>query len=124
MSKLTQKILESIDYKKVRKKRLKNFNFLHEKLETTNILKFNLSKNSVPMIYPLLLENGKGIKEKFIKNKIFVASYWPNIETWCSKKSYEYNLYENLVALPIDQRYGKKDMKKIVDIVTKFTKIK
>ena len=49
-----------------------------------------------------------------IANRIFVATYWPNINDDDSHESY---LKHHLLPLPIDQRYNEEDMKRIIDIV-------
>ncbi len=105
MSKITQRILSSLNYDDIKVKRLNNFNFLHNELREENLLKIKLDDFSVPMVYPLLVKNGKKIKEKLIKNKIFIPTYWPNVKKICSKDSLEYFLSDNLLALPVDQRY-------------------
>jgi hypothetical protein len=108
MSNLTRKILESVNYMQVSKIRRDNFNFLHHSFKDINRLKFTLDQESVPFIYPLLVDNGASLKRKLINQKIFVPTYWPNVFDWCRKDSYEYYLAENLVHIPIDQRYDSK----------------
>lgn len=119
MSKLTQHLLESIDYDKISKKRQDNFNYLHSVLKEDNKLniKLDLKKEAVPMIYPFLINNGQELKKKLIENKIFVATYWPNVFEWVDKNSYEYKLTESLLPLPIDQRYDKRVMNEIIGMI-------
>ena len=54
---------------------------------------------------------------ELIKNKVFCACYWPNVMKWCKPADYEYNLSENMVCIPIDQRYCENDMRVIIDIL-------
>ena len=53
--------------------------------------------------------------KKLIDKKIFVARYWPNVLNWCKKDDIEYQLTENMVCLPIDQRYGENEMNHILN---------
>lgn len=115
MSNLTMHLLQSINYEEVAKTRMNNFSFLNEILREKNTLRFEIEKNAVPMIYPFLIENGVEIKKRLIENKIFVATYWPNISEWCDKDSFEYYMMPNLLPLPIDQRYDKKELSIISD---------
>jgi len=69
------------------------------------------------MVYPLLIENGLEEKKRLIENKIFVATYWPNISEWCNTNSFEYYLMENLLPLSIDQRYDKNVMNEIIEMI-------
>ena len=117
MSNFTDSILRNINYNNVIKKRRENFNYLHSVFSDQNELKFNVEKNSVPMIYPLLIKKGNKLKSILGKNKIYVTTYWENVFSWANKKSWEYYLANNLIALPIDQRYNIDDMKKIVDVI-------
>ena len=110
MSNLTMHLLQSINYEEVAKTRMKNFFFLDEILRDKNTLEFEIEKNAVPMIYPFLIENGVEIKKRLIENKIFVATYWPNISEWCSTNSFEYYLMQNLLPLPMDQRYDENEL--------------
>lgn len=114
MSKISQRILKGIDYDFVTKRRLKNFNFLHEKLSSRNELKINLELNEVPMVYPFL-NYSDGIREYLIEHKIFVPTYWPNVLKQAPKDSLEFYFAKNILFLPIDQRFTKKEMQYIIN---------
>lgn len=114
MSYTTKAILSSIDYNEIKKKRIENFNKYDEALNKSNKLKFELTSSSVPMIYPYLIENASEIKKKLISNKIFVATYWPNVKQWANDDSFELFLYKNLLCLPIDQRYDFNDIERVL----------
>ena len=117
MSKLTQKLLSSIDYNSIADIRRQNFNILHSHFKNSNQLKTNLELVAVPMIYPLLVSNGEQLKQKLIQNKVFVATYWPNVFEWANIESFEYKLAKYLLPLPIDQRYNKNNIDKICEII-------
>lgn len=110
MSKLTERLLGSIDYGAVRKKRLENFRSLHERLGEYNQLSIDLDENDVPMVYPFLMDK-LGLRESLIANKIYVATYWPGI-------AQDQNLI-NVLPLPIDQRYGTDEMNNIIETIKK-----
>ena len=120
MSNLTKSILSSIDYDSIMEKRVENFNYLHTQLQEINQLNLNFDLNTPAMIYPLIINNGHLIKEKLIQNKIFVATYWPNVKEWVDKKSVEMNFVNNLLCLPIDQRYSISDMTNIVKTIHNY----
>lgn len=117
MSKLTHRIMQSIDYEAAAKKRRENFQILQEQLGEKNNLELNLDENSVPMVYPFF-SSVEGLREKLIENKIFVARYWPNVLDWTTKEDIEYLLACQMQPLPVDQRYGEEEMKRIIEIVT------
>lgn len=116
MSKLTQCIMQSIDYEAAAKKRRNNYQFLQDALGEKNNLKLKLDYDAVPMVYPFLAPI-KGIREKLIEEKVYVARYWPNVLDWTAKDDMEYLFAFQMQPLPIDQRYGKDDMKCVIDLI-------
>jgi hypothetical protein len=113
MSKITKSLLCSIDYEFAREKRSNNFLFLHRKLSRYNKLEININKESAPMIYPFFTID-TALKQKLITNNIFIASYWTNVLEWTNKESIENKFTSQIIPLPIDQRYGMEELKKIV----------
>jgi len=116
MSKLTHRMMQSIDYQKVAKQRRDNFEILHKALSDVNNLTLPLDEATVPMVYPLLVPI-KGLREKLIENNIFVARYWPNVLDWTAKDDIEYFWACQMQPLPIDQRYDEADMLRIIDVI-------
>ena len=119
MSVLTQKLLSSIDYKIIAAKRIRNFELLHSKLMKHNEIDISLHPGAVPMAYPYY-SSKLGLREYLIKNKIYVATYWPNVLRWTTKEQWENKLMKYLIPLPIDQRYGKPDIFKIIELIERF----
>ena len=119
MSNLTQKLLRNVNFEEVLHKRNENFNFLHQALKNVNELTYLIDKERIngPMVYPFLKNGNIKIREHLIKNRIFVATYWPNVFKWINKKKWEYYLAENIIPLPIDQRYKPNEIIKILDYI-------
>lgn len=117
MSELTHSILSSVDYSADAERRRRNYKHLDEALHDTNMLSLRLDGNAVPMAYPYLPATDTGIRERLIKEKIFVARYWPNVLVWTKEGSVMHNLACNLLPLPVDQRYGVGDMDRIISII-------
>ena len=116
MSKLTQRIMQSIDYEAAAQQRRANFQLLHEALGKENNLELHLEDDAVPMVYPYLVPV-KGLREKLIDNKIFVARYWPNVLEWTTKGDIDYLLACQMQPLPIDQRYSEEEMNIILKVL-------
>lgn len=106
MSNISDRLLRNIDYDLVKEVRRMNYLFLDNTLHPHNWFKgLALEKDTVPMAYPYL--TGKGyLKQLLIANKIYVATYWPNVLSWCNKNSIEYGITQKIIPLPIDQRYN------------------
>jgi len=116
MSKLTKALLCNIDFDFASRKRIMNFLYFHKQLSKFNALKIELEDGSVPMVYPFLTDKTI-IKKKLIDNKIFVASYWPNVLEWCPDGSIEKKFTQNLLNLPMDQRYSENQLQSVVDLI-------
>ena len=120
MSKMTQRMMQSIDYEAAAQRRRANFQMLHEALGKDNILKLQLEDDAVPMVYPYL-EPVEGLREKLIENKIYVARYWPNVLDRITKDDIDYLLAFQMQPLPIDQRYADNEMKTIIRVIKNGT---
>lgn len=117
ISNLTKRLISSIDFEEIKKRRIDNFIFLHNNLKAANKLKIDdINYFKCPLVYPFLTDDVK-LKSKLIENKIYVATYWPNVFEWCKEGDFEYKLAKQLIALPIDQRYDIDDMKRIINII-------
>lgn len=116
MSKLSMAILSGVDYENIRLIRRNNYSILDQYLSSSNQFEFNLDESTVPMVYPYI-SSRDSLKEKLIKNKVYVATYWPNVMKWCKRDDVEYNLANHALFLPIDQRYGAKEMEKIIKLI-------
>ncbi|MBI2420046.1 MAG: hypothetical protein HYV28_19465 [Ignavibacteriales bacterium] len=121
MSRLTSRILSSIDYDSAKEIRESNFRYLHSRLKNHNLLSM---PNQVqgPMVYPLLIEKN-GIRDFLIARKIYTTTYWASVLETCSPESTEYYLTDNIVPLPVDQRYNKNDMDRILNTLSKIIQI-
>jgi hypothetical protein len=119
MSKLTERMMRSIDYTAVKERRRENFRLLHEALESSNQMSVELDGEAVPMVYPYMTDKA-GLREHLIKNKVFVAKYWPNVLEWTEKKDAEYDMANLMLAIPVDQRYSGTAMNKIIEIISRY----
>lgn len=117
MSKLSQRLLSSIDFENARGKRRANYKILNESLGVCNLLQLpDMDSFSTPMVYPFLTWN-KEARQRLLDNKIYVATYWPNVMEWCKSNMIEYDLAKYILPLPIDQRYGEEEMRYIIDLL-------
>ena len=114
MSKLTQRMMQGVDYEAAALRRRANYQLLHRVLGKKNNLELYLDDDAVPMVYPYMVAR-EGLRDKLIENKIFVARYWPNVLGWTEKGSVEYQLTELMQPLPVDHRYGEEEMKRIIE---------
>ena len=100
MSRLTEKILCSIDYDKVHSIRRHNYQLFETKLGSSNKIHFILEEGSVPMIYPYW--TNVCIRENLINKRIYTATYWQNVLNWTNVGDIENILTQMLIPLPIN----------------------
>lgn len=121
MSKVTRALLNNIDYSSIKLKRGKNILKAHDLFKKLNLLdplKF-IDNSCIPMVYPLVIEK-IDLTDKLVKNKIFVGRLWNIVLKDVPENSFEAWLSRYLVPIPIDQRYGIRELtyiyRKIVDL--------
>lgn len=118
MSGLTDSILCGIDYESANQRRRRNYAVLDNALKDSNRIRLALDDEAVPMVYPYWTDDAS-LRQKLIENKVFVATYWPNVKEWTKNGMLEYDLAEKLIPLPVDQRYDIKEMEIMKNIVLK-----
>ena len=119
MSNLTEKILCSIDYDSIKQQRRSNYMQLDEQLRNKNGIHLTMDDDAVPIVYPYLTDDAT-LRKRLIENRIYVARYWPNVLDWCRPCDIEETLAKDMIPLPIDQRYGEEDMKKVIETIYGF----
>ena len=115
MSKLTRRILDSVDYAAVQKQRSENFRVLDELLGDLQELPLPDSTPQSPWCYPLL--TGKMLRQGLVSQHVYIPRIW---ETWVgidSEDMPEYLFSNYLACVPIDQRYSSEDMVHLARII-------
>lgn len=113
MSNLTEKILCSIDYESAKQLRRSNYMLLAEQLSLKNGIYLTMDDDAVPMVYPYVTDDST-LRQRLIQNRIYVATYWPNVE---KDGSFEDILRKELLPLPTDQRNHSTTITKILEVI-------
>ena len=124
MSNFTKNYLNAINYNDILKKRLDNFKLLMEKLNKYN--EFDISKKELTYMFPLLTSYGEELRNYLKSNNIYAVKLWPNVLLNGANNT-EIAKVNNIILLPIDQRYSPNDMNYISSVVDNFfssTKVK
>ena len=110
MSRLTNNLLHGIDYEFVEKRRRDNFSFLHNHLKGLN----KLHLVTASFMYPFMIDNGREIRKQLQAERIYIPTLWPTVFELTKPDDLEYKMAENILPLPIDQRYGPEEMAYII----------
>ena len=121
MSDYTHNVLRGIDYESAKEKRRANYQMLHAALGEMNALPLpSMDSFACPMVYPFIGHGDNNVlRDTLHKNRIYTATYWPNIVGGISNNIFEEFLVHNLIPLPIDQRYGEGEMLQIIETIRK-----
>ena len=115
MSRLTEKILCSIDYEACKVTRRRNYEEYESALSETNAIQLHLDTHAVPLAYPFLQES-TDLRKLLILNRIFVPHYWPNV-TYRTDFQLEEKISNFLLPLTCNQRYEKDDIQRILKTI-------
>ncbi|MBE5756529.1 MAG: hypothetical protein E7342_01900 [Clostridiales bacterium] len=119
ISKKSEKILSKIDFLKILDKRINNINLLKKlisSLACNNKIKIIDNYTSVGNLYfPIFVENRDLIQSKLAKNGVYCPVIWPIPNEAIGVCEVSESIANNILALPIDQRYNEEDMKYIAD---------
>ena len=61
-----------------------------------------------------MLENGMALKKRLATENIYVPTLWPELLQSFPSGSTERRLAEDILPLPVDQRYSAEDMRYLV----------
>jgi hypothetical protein len=118
MSRITAKMLNAIDYQKVKTQRQSNFKKVHSSIGGINELLVEMNDESAPLTYPFLCQDSS-LRQRLLDQSIYTALYWPNVVIEARKDSIEYLYATQIVHLPIDQRYSEKDLDRLLSVIGK-----
>lgn len=117
MSKLTHNLLRAVDYPRVCGQRTENFAFLHRQLKEKNVLNLP-SEIQGAYAYPFWFNgdkiSGKEIRRRLIAQHIYIPMLWPEVCSLAEASFLERQMTENILPLPVDQRYNRGDMEEIL----------
>lgn len=118
MSRLTQRLIGSMDFISIAKRRRDNYQLLQSRFSDINRLQFVLSPHDIPLCYPLLQSSGQAVRERLIQRRVFLPSYWQDvIKNEKHISSWELMLARETLFLPCDQRYTVEEISTLADIV-------
>lgn len=111
-------ILKSLDFDDIAKKRILNLRFLYKNLKSLSLFKIKDIKS--PFTFPISFHNfetKESFRKSLINNHIFPPVHWDLPKEVKNDFIYEKVLSKRILSLPIDQRYAKKDMSRMVELL-------
>mgnify|MGYP004567056195 FL=1 len=115
MSEVTRRLLSGVDFGRVKSLRERNFAVLAKILGPKNQLSINTPDG--PYMYPFLTSCANNARSRLARRKIYVPTLWPNVLEECAEETVARRYAEEILPLPIDQRYDEKDMRALAEAV-------
>ena len=115
MSALTENLLHAVDYSAAKERRLANWAVLDSAFGSSNHL--TLAAPEVPFMYPYMVDDAGGVRGRMAAEGVFIPTLWPNVSGDPSAGSAAINFSNNILPLPVDQRYGADDMKRVLEVL-------
>lgn len=124
LSPISIQLLKQAEEDKDCEKRKLNYTNLYrglEKIAGEEISLLKLGDVVAPLYFPVYVKDRENYQRFLQKNDVFAAVLWPigeeNREVLGEEERY---IYRHLLALPLDQRYGEKEMRKIVKLTEQY----
>lgn len=121
MSDFSISLLTAIDMEEVKSKRTSNYHYLYEQLYDNTVCT-PVSRDideltCAPLFFPIYVKDRKEFQKKLAQQEIYAPVLWPvNTASLLVNKTVN-EIYQEILMLPIDQRYDERDMKRIVSVI-------
>lgn len=124
ISVFSRNMLMQIDEEACKNRRNANCRILQEGLQNKKTLTPVMGEDcldAAPLYFPVYMENRDDLQEYLRQRDIYVPVLWPigKENADCLSEDEKY-IYSHLAAIPMDQRYGEEEMKRIVDVVEEY----
>ena len=117
------KVLSRLDMDKLKTDRRMNYQHLLDGLRGLSSIELvfkDLPRTATPLYCPVRTKNRKFLQSYLAKNDIYAPIIWPKSTCLLDISNETQSLYEELLCLPIDQRYGICDMNRIIECIGRF----
>lgn len=119
MMEISKQLLNQLDIDYIGQVRRRNYIYLFDQLSEivgiTPLFDKNLLGDQIPIGFPILIKNRDKIRKELRAKAIFCPVHWPLLEEkWIHEYPDSITLAENLMTLPIDARYEKEDLDRLL----------
>lgn len=112
-------ILSNIDINEVISRRKRNYHLLQDKIGIDSFMQ--VKDTDCPFSFVVQMENRDIFRQYLIKHDIYCAVHWPIENQELLHIQHARTLSQHLISLPIDQRYGEKEMCYLAATVNNYT---
>ena len=123
MSRLTRRLMRSIQWRQVSRRRRENYAVMAGMLDRVNDYPWAMQANDVPLVYPLTLRGRQvdPIRSELTARDVFTATYWKDALPRARAGSIEATLINETLFLPIDQRMSRAQTEALGKLILQLT---
>lgn len=123
ISPISLSILFSCNMNAITTARRSNYLYVYNEMQTIEslipVVNFPVDE-CAPLYLPVYTDNRSDLQRFMAENSIYCPVIWPKpLQIACEDADTQY-MYEHMLCIPIDQRYGNDEMKKIVESMRQF----
>lgn len=116
-------IQRNLDIPILKKRRRDNYRYLYEGLcnfDALQILTPKLTETDVPLYCALSLKERNRMQNHLRLEDVYAPIIWPKAEICPEICSEVQNIYDTVLCLPVDQRYDRNDMNRILKCIKEY----
>lgn len=106
--------------------RFDNYKYLFQYVNQNPKVKFvynNLDEiYSAPLYFPIFCENRSELQAQLAASKVYAPVLWPIPEYYRELDDLSQYIYDHILVIPVDQRYGVSEMTRICDVLNNFSR--
>lgn len=119
---LSARMQAELDVAMLKQKRMENYNVLLNGLQNVaglSIIFTVLPSDVTPLYFPILVEDREQLQGLLADNDVYAPVVWPKAVQCPDIDDNSQIIYDKILCIPIDQRYGIDDMERIVEVINK-----
>ena len=125
MMEISRQLLNKLDIDHIGQVRRRNYAYLFDRLceveHITPLFHKNRLGDQIPIGFPILIKDRDRVRKELRTKAIFCPAHWPLLEEkWIQAFPQSLYLAKHLMTLPIDVRYDKEDMDRLLNELIKL----
>lgn len=125
MSDYSRTIIDSCDVKRIMEARQTNYEYLVSEIKKIDIVETVIkmpSDECTPLYLPVYVKKRANMQRYLAEHDVYCPIIWPKSKSIIFyDKDVDY-MYDNMLCIPIDQRYSIEEMKRVLSLILEFQK--
>lgn len=126
ISPLSYQMQSNLDVDSLSQKRRHNYRLLLNEIKYNRTVTpiFNyIDDNITPLYFPIYCNNREEFRNNLIRHDIYAPIVWPKSKNLPNVDKMTNYIYDHILCLPIDQRYGHEEMTYIASVIKDYDKL-